>query len=101
MVGLRAAKGAGMNCVITYTPSTQSQDFYGEGADAKLLDMANVRLADVFDPIVAGGRELLEKHRDIKNKSEGEGEGEDESATMAKIVGWSPDHMIRANSHYN
>jgi len=38
MVGLRAAKAAGMKCVITYTAETADQDFYGEGADAKMLD---------------------------------------------------------------
>mmetsp|Transcript_11307 Transcript_11307/g.19309 ORF Transcript_11307/g.19309 Transcript_11307/m.19309 type:complete len:88 (+) Transcript_11307:1-264(+) len=26
-IGLQAATGAGMKCVITYTPSTKSQDF--------------------------------------------------------------------------
>jgi len=38
MVGLRAAKAAGMKCVITYTAETADQDFYSEGADAKILD---------------------------------------------------------------
>ena len=36
MVGLRAAVGAGMKCLITYTPSTAAEDFYGEGAAAKV-----------------------------------------------------------------
>ena len=39
MVGLRAAKGAGMKCIITYTSSTAGEDFYGEGADAKVPDL--------------------------------------------------------------
>lgn len=30
LVGLRAAKGAGMPCIITYTDSTKDQDFYKE-----------------------------------------------------------------------
>jgi beta-phosphoglucomutase-like phosphatase (HAD superfamily) len=30
LVGLRAAKGAGMRCIITYTESTKNEDFYGE-----------------------------------------------------------------------
>lgn len=42
MVGLRAAKAAGMKCVITYTPQTDKEDFYAEGADAKLLDFGKV-----------------------------------------------------------
>ncbi|GIL87060.1 hypothetical protein Vretimale_14226 [Volvox reticuliferus] len=29
MIGLQAATGAGMRCIITYTPSTKSQEFYG------------------------------------------------------------------------
>ena len=33
-VGLRAAKGAGMHCIITPTTSTASADFCGEGAAA-------------------------------------------------------------------
>ena len=42
MVGLRAAKAAGMKCVITYTPQTDQEDFYAAGADAKLLDFGAV-----------------------------------------------------------
>lgn len=64
MVGLRAAKGAGMRCIITYTDSTQGEDFYGEGADAKLLNMNGIKLNDVFQPLLAGSHELLEKFRD-------------------------------------
>ena len=40
MVGLRAAVSAGMKCLITYTPSTASEDFYGEGAAAKVPELA-------------------------------------------------------------
>lgn len=39
LVGLRAAVGAGMPCLITYTPQTAAQDFYGEGAAAKVPDL--------------------------------------------------------------
>ena len=48
LVGLRAAKGAGMACAITYTPSTAAEDFFGEGADAVLADLGGVTLADLF-----------------------------------------------------
>ena len=53
MVGLRAAKAAGMKCVITYTSSTESEDFYGEGADAKVPDLGsrNVNLESIFGPL--------------------------------------------------
>ena len=52
MVGLRAAKAAGMACVITYTEETADQDFYAVGADAKLLDFGKVEGAPlelIFD----------------------------------------------------
>jgi len=41
IVGLRAAKAAGMKCIITYTEQTADEDFYGFGADAKLLDFSS------------------------------------------------------------
>lgn len=53
MVGLRAAKGAGMKCLITYTSSTAGEDFYGEGADAKVPELGSrgVTLDTIFGPI--------------------------------------------------
>ena len=41
IVGLKAAKAAGMRCCITYTPSTKGEDFYAHGADAKLQDFSH------------------------------------------------------------
>lgn len=41
IVGLRAAKSADMRCVITYTEQTADEDFYGFGADAKMLDFSS------------------------------------------------------------
>ena len=39
-----------MACVITYTSSTEREDFYAEGAQAKLLDFGGgVQLDDFFD----------------------------------------------------
>lgn len=70
MVGLRAAKAAQMRCLITYTASTAQEDFYAEGADAKLLDLSQrggVALKDLFnlDDLAADDlRELLEAKRD-------------------------------------
>ena len=46
LVGLRAAKGAGMACAITFTASTESEDFFGEGAEAKLPNLGGVTLVD-------------------------------------------------------
>ncbi|CAO2162947.1 unnamed protein product [Urochloa humidicola] len=45
VIGLLAAKGAGMSCIITYTPSTASQDF--TDAIATYPDLSNVRLDDL------------------------------------------------------
>jgi beta-phosphoglucomutase-like phosphatase (HAD superfamily) len=68
LVGLRAAKAAKMKCVITYTSSTEREDFYGEGADAKLLDFSKrPSLADMFDlPSSTVLPELLAAFRDPK-----------------------------------
>lgn len=57
MIGLKAAKGAGMKCIITYTSSTESENFYGEGADAKIPDLGSrkVTLASIFDPLKENG----------------------------------------------
>jgi len=53
LIGLQAAKGANMKCVVTYTSSTADQDFYSEGADAVVPDLASrkVTLQSIFDPI--------------------------------------------------
>lgn len=55
LVGLRAAVGANMRCVITYTSSTATADFYGEGAVAKVPDLSRVTLDDLFGPIRKDG----------------------------------------------
>ena len=50
-IGLRAAKGAGMRCLITYTSSTEKEDF--EGADAKVPELGakGVTLDMIFGPM--------------------------------------------------
>lgn len=42
-----------MKCLITYTSSTAGEDFYGEGADAKVpeLEKAGVTLEKIFGPL--------------------------------------------------
>ncbi|CAB9505880.1 dehalogenase-like hydrolase domain-containing protein At4g39970 [Seminavis robusta] len=57
LIGLQAAKGANMKCVITYTGGTKDEDFYGEGADAKVPNLGSrgVTLASIFDPIMENG----------------------------------------------
>jgi len=68
LIGLRAAVAAGMKCIITYTGSTSSVDFYGHGAKAKIPDLAsaNVTLEDIFGPLRTDGldAELLVDVRD-------------------------------------
>eukprot|EP00802_Teleaulax_amphioxeia_P015185 Tamp_15271.p1 GENE.Tamp_15271~~Tamp_15271.p1 ORF type:complete len:384 (-),score=82.11 Tamp_15271:402-1427(-) len=54
LVGLRAAKGAGMKCIITYTESTKDEDFYAEGADAVVPDLAHVDIDTIFQPMFQG-----------------------------------------------
>jgi len=67
LIGLRAAKAAGMKCVITYTSSTASVDFYGEGADAKLLDFsAGVGVDAFFGSDGSVNEDLLLDLRDKK-----------------------------------
>lgn len=57
MVGLRAAKGAGMKCLVTYTSSTAGEDFYAEGADAKVPELGSrgVTLDMIFKPMRENG----------------------------------------------
>jgi len=57
LVGLKAAKGAGMKCLITYTKSTENEDFYEFGADAKVPELAKagVTLDKIFGPIKSNG----------------------------------------------
>ncbi|RWW77187.1 hypothetical protein BHE74_00014674 [Ensete ventricosum] len=45
VIGLQAATGAGMSCIITYTSSTANQDF--SDAIATYPDLSNVRLEDL------------------------------------------------------
>ena len=72
LVGLRAAIGAGMRCLITYTPSTAAEDFYGEGAAAKVPDLSvGVTLESLFATDEEGGavaplEELAGSVRDAK-----------------------------------
>ena len=46
-----------MKCVITYTTSTESEDFYGEGADAKVPELGSrkVNLESIFGPLRENG----------------------------------------------
>ncbi|KAL3803887.1 hypothetical protein HJC23_004049 [Cyclotella cryptica] len=67
VVGLKAAKGAGMKCIITYTKSTENEDFYGLGCDAKVPDLGSrgVNLDMIFGPMKEDlSRDILVDVRD-------------------------------------
>jgi HAD superfamily hydrolase (TIGR01509 family) len=76
LVGLQAAKAAGMRCVVTYTSSTAC-DFYAHGADTALPNLQaggrQVTVADLFPlgqaALIGGDRELLKAQRDPKDVS--------------------------------
>mmetsp|Transcript_50494 Transcript_50494/g.107554 ORF Transcript_50494/g.107554 Transcript_50494/m.107554 type:complete len:312 (-) Transcript_50494:964-1899(-) len=57
IVGLKAAKGAGMRCIITYTTSTENEDFYALGCDAKVPELGSkgVSLDMIFQPMIMKG----------------------------------------------
>lgn len=48
LIGLKAAKAAGMKCVITYTDGTSKEDFIGSGADAVFADLSQVSLEQLL-----------------------------------------------------
>lgn len=58
MVGLKAATGAGMRCLITYTNSTRSQEF--PGADTVLFNLADVSFADLAAGQLSGKDDRME-----------------------------------------
>jgi HAD superfamily hydrolase (TIGR01509 family) len=93
MVGLRAAKGANMKCIITYTDSTADADFYGEGADAKVPDLSNVTLDAIFGPLKAGATSLLEGIKDPMSATASKtpvAAVREEVAPGPAYTGWSP-----------
>eukprot|EP01039_Chlorochromonas_danica_P007104 gene7104-7856_t len=54
MVGLKAAKAAGMRCIITFTQSTKNEDFIGGGADLVLPSLAGLKAEDIFIAVQEG-----------------------------------------------
>lgn len=88
-------------CIITYTSSTEKEDFYGEGADAKVPSLAGVTLSDIFDPLLRGhdGKGLLNDFRDPVEGSSGtevpiEEKEEVEAPKLPRYEGWTPHEMI-------
>lgn len=102
MVGLRAAKGANMKCIITYTDSTADADFYREGADAKVPDLSSVTLDSIFGAMKAGETGLLKGIKDAMPAGAVE-EAEPERERERELVGagdvsaylrWTPHNTI-------
>jgi len=87
-VGLRAAKAAGMRCLITYTASTTSEDFYGMGADAKVPDLVNggnqVTLESIFSP--------------LREAFSADSSGEDQSPEL--LVGFKDDALVEEDEEF-
>lgn len=95
LVGLRAAVGAGMPCIVTYTASTRGEAFYKEGAAAKVPDLSNVTLDDIFPPLWAGAKELLVGKKDVADfvaQGGDHGAAKTEKAGTPFFAGWTP-HM--------
>ena len=60
VVGLKAAKAAGMKCIISYTSSTAKEDFKGLGADEVLADLQGYSLSDVMKHFEGASVEVSE-----------------------------------------
>jgi len=80
MVGLRAATAAGMPCIVSYTPNTAGEDFYGSGASATVPDLGKVTLSSIFGPLRAGNKQVLKGLRDPSEEDKAEAK---EKAKMA------------------
>ena len=95
LVGLKAAKGANMKCLITYTEGTKQADFYGNGADAAVPSLKDITYNDIknsFD-------DLLASKRDPKSTSS-EAPKEPEAPKKPKLPyfkGWTPHYTISAS----
>lgn len=59
-IGLAAASGAGMRCVITYTPSTKSQEF--AAAEAVVEDLGDVVPTFTVSDLAAGSFTLDDRN---------------------------------------
>lgn len=90
MVGLRAAVGAGMKCIITYTTSTVNEPFYAEGAAAKVPNLGGVVLDDIFGPLSRGGAVLETK----KDRADGVKAAKVKEVSAA-YLGWTPHYMLQ------
>lgn len=93
-------------CVITYTESTEREDFYGQGADAKIPSLKGVTLDDLFSPLKAGQSDLLPTKRDAKTGAStsvpkvAPVEAASTGPVTGTYKGWTPHQMIVANNKY-
>ena len=97
LVGLKAAKGANMKCLITYTEGTKEADFYGFGADAAVPSLKGINYNDIKNSFET---DLLKDKRDPRGKQKKADENEsvvveEEKITkISKFVGWTPHYAI-------
>jgi len=95
LVGLRAAVGAGMPCIVTYTGSTRGEAFYKEGAVAKVPDLGGVSLDDIFGPLWAGGKDILRGKKDEADFSHSQPQPQAaEPAQQPAYKGWTPHFAV-------
>ena len=68
LIGCKAAKAAGCDCVITYTDSTVQEDFYGEGASAVVEDLSNFGGIKLSEVLVDEGVEIMAGKKEGKDR---------------------------------
>lgn len=97
LVGLKAAKGANMKCLITYTEGTKEADFYGNGADAAVPSLEGITYADIkssFDDLLASKRDPKPATTSTTTKA---AEVVTKIPEVPKFVGWTPHNTVLAN----
>jgi hypothetical protein len=65
LVGLRAAKGAGMRCIITYTESTKDCDFYAEVSHVACVTSLSSLYAPGHAHVIPGRISQILRHKSI------------------------------------
>jgi len=95
LVGLKAAKGANMKCLITYTEGTKEADFYGFGADAAVPSLKGINYDEIKKSFES---DLLKDKRDPKGKKTDVQETvvieEEKKPEVPKFKGWTPHYAI-------
>ena len=102
LVGLKAAKGANMKCLITYTEGTKDADFYGNGADAAVPSLKGISYTDIkssFEDLLATKRDPKAGATSSKSTAATSSNSEETSnkptePEVPKFKGWTPHYTI-------